>query len=144
MEKTFCEYFQDLFTISNLGEAHIKVALQTMAPKVTPEMNLCLEQPFTVEEITIVLFQMCPTKAPGPDGLQAVFFQKHWEAVKDGVLATCLYVLNEQGTIVPLNHTYVALIPKTAKPKKVIELRPISLCNVIYRLIAKAIANRLK
>ena len=115
-----------------------------MTPKVNSEMNDLLEQPFTAEEVTTSLFQMCPTKAPGPDGLQAVFFQKHWESVKDGVLATCLHVLNQQGTIAPLNHTYIALIPKTAKPMKVTEFRPISLSNVVYRIVAKVIANRLK
>lgn len=72
------------------------------------------------------------------------FFQKHWESVKDRVLATCLHVLNQQGTITPLNHTYIALIPKIVKPRKVTKFRPISLCNVIYRLVAKVIANRLK
>ena len=60
------------------------------------------------------------------------------------MIATCLYVLNQQGTIAPLNHTYIVLIPKSAKPRKVTEYRPISLCNVTYRLVAKAITNRLK
>lgn len=41
-------------------------------------------------------------------------------------------------------HTYIALTPKVAKPKKVIEFRLISLCNVIYRMVAKIKANRLK
>ncbi|KAH9647987.1 hypothetical protein KPL70_025411 [Citrus sinensis] len=48
------------------------------------------------EEVLEALSQMCPTKAPGPDGLPAVFYQKHWHSVKEGVLTTCLHILNSQ------------------------------------------------
>ena len=87
---------------------------------------------------------MYHTKAPRPDGLHAVFFQKHWQLVKRGVISTCLQILNERGTIAPLNHTFIALIPKIGKLRKVTEFRPISLCNVIYRIVTKTIANHLK
>lgn len=60
------------------------------------------------------------------------------------MLTTCLNILNEGGNIAPLNHIYIALIPKVEKPRQVTEFRPISLCNVIYRIITKTIANRLK
>ena len=60
------------------------------------------------------------------------------------MLTNCLNILNEGGNIAPLNHTYVALIPKVEKPRQVTEFRPINLCNVIYRIITKTIANRLK
>lgn len=49
-----------------------------------------------------------------------------------------------QGNITILNHTFIALIAKVAKPRKVIEYRPSSLCNVVYRIAAKVIANTLK
>ena len=107
-------------------------------------MNEKLETPFTADEVVEALSQMCPTKALGSDGLRAVFYQKHWHLVKQGVISTCLHILNKQGTIAPLNHTYIALIPKKEKPRKITDFRPISLCNVIYRIVAKAIANRLK
>ncbi|KAH9759452.1 putative reverse transcriptase/RNA-dependent DNA polymerase [Citrus sinensis] len=61
-------------------------------------MNAQLDQPFSEAEITEALSQMHPTKAPGPDGLPAAFFQKHWKSVSQGVIATCLQVLNGRET----------------------------------------------
>lgn len=87
---------------------------------------------------------MCPTKALGPNGLQTIFFQKHLGVVKKGVIPTCLHVLNQQCTIALFNHTYIVLIPKNNKPRKITDYRLINLCNIINGPVAKAIANRMK
>ncbi|KAH9668523.1 reverse transcriptase domain-containing protein [Citrus sinensis] len=141
---TLLKRLADLFTTSNPSYVQIQEAVSGLQPKVTSEMNHQLDEPFTADEIVEALAQVGPTKAPGPDGLLAAFFQKHWPSTREGVIATCLHILNDKGNLDSLNHTHIALVPKVAKPRKVTEFRPISLCNVVYRIIAKTIANRLK
>lgn len=43
-----------------------------------------------------------------------------------------------------LNATFIALIPKCEKPSSFNEFRPISLCNVVYKVITKVICNKMK
>lgn len=42
------------------------------------------------------------------------------------------------------NDTIIALIPKTKKPERVTELRPINLCNVVYKVVSKVLSKRLR
>jgi hypothetical protein len=44
----------------------------------------------------------------------------------------------------PFNATFIALIPKQDAPESLDEYRPISLCNCIYKIIAKIISRRIK
>ena len=55
-----------------------------------------------------------------------------------------LNVLNGNMSMASLNKTNIALIPKTNNPKKMAGFRPISLCNVVYKIISKTIANGFK
>lgn len=83
-------------------------------------------------------------KALGPDGLNGMFYQKHWDVVKGDV---CLAVINFfQHGVLPLevNETVVTLIPKIPIPESINHLRPISCCNFIYKVISKIVVLRLK
>lgn len=108
------------------------------------EMNEMLTQVFTKEEVRDVLFQMNPNKALGLDGFPVSFFHSYQSFIGDSVADACLNFLYEGGDLRKINHAQVVLIPKVKVPLRVGDFRPISLCNVIYKIITKVLANWLK
>jgi hypothetical protein len=64
--------------------------------------------------------------------------------VKDKVLAAVMGFLNGGDLPEVINQTIIVLIPKVASPQELPQFRPISLCNVIYKLCSKVLANRLR
>ena len=92
----------------------------------------------------VALFQMGPTKASGPDGMNALFYLKFWHVVGNNVVLAVLDFLNNGNMLPDINHTNIVLIPKVKNLERISEFRPISLCNVIYKIISKVLANRLK
>jgi hypothetical protein len=115
-----------------------------MEARVTEEMNIGMLRNFTETEVEIALKQMHPLKSPGPDGFSACFYQRSWPIVRAEVCSAVLDFLNNDRFDNALNETYIVLIPKKKNPTCITEYRPISLCNVIYKLIAKVLANKLK
>ena len=62
----------------------------------------------------------------------------------DDVVIAILDFLNNGNMLPEINHTNIVLIPKVKNPEKMSNFRPISLCNVIYKIMSKVLANRLK
>lgn len=90
------------------------------------------------------LFNIGDLKAPGPDGMPAIFYERFSQLVGNKLTKEVLKFLRGGEMPKGWNDTTVVLIPKISNPQNLKDLRPINLCNVIYKVISKVIANRLK
>lgn len=99
---------------------------------------------FTEEKILTNLLQIHPTKTLGPNSMLALFFQKFWHVIDRDVIHIVLLVLKSNVEPSFINKKHVILIPKIQNPKNIRDFKLISLCNVIFKITTKIIANRLK
>jgi hypothetical protein len=70
--------------------------------------------------------------------------KKNWDVFGDDITRMVLKVLNGDEQLTEINGMFTVLVPKVQNPVSLNQFRPISLCNVVYKIISKALANRLK
>eukprot|EP00253_Pinus_taeda_P005903 PITA_05903 len=107
-------------------------------------MNEILEAKITKDEARKALYDMDPDKAPGPDGFSARFLQTCWPIIEKDLIKMIRKFQNSQKIGGSTNSAFLALIPKEKGASNFNRFRPISLCNIGYKLITNVIANRLK
>lgn len=136
-------FYSDLFS-SHAGNNNGDDLLRCVGNKVTPEMNDMLMQEFSDEEIKQGLDGIGNLKAPGCDGMPSLFYKNFWGTVGVDVTKEVKQFLNGGQMPASWNDTMVVLIPKVQHPERLKDLRPISLCNVVYKIALKVLSNRLK
>lgn len=110
----------------------------------TSEDAARLTTPVSAEEVRDALFSMPANKAPGPDGFPMEFYKAAWTVVgKDLITAIQSFFLFG---FLPrsINATLLSLVPKTTTAEKMSDFRPIACCNVVYKIISRIMAHRLK
>ena len=105
-------------------------------------LNLC--SILLESEVIQALSSLGSSKAPGPDGFTAFFYKKYRTYVSKDVLACVRHFFQNHHMLQELNHTFITLVPKKTGSHFGHHFRPISLCNISYKIISKILANRLK
>lgn len=113
-------------------------------PCITEEENESLQSIPSLEEIKAALFQMQDLKAPSLDGFPALFYKQLWPTVGNDVIKAIasFFILG----LMPkeVNCSLIVLIPKISNPTTVNHFKPISLCNVVYKIISKLLVEKLR
>jgi len=120
------------------------LVLEGFQTRVTEAMNEDLTQKITEQEIYNAVFSINAESAPGPDGFTAAFFQTHWNLVKNQIMADIMDFFDTGILPEEWNHTHLCLIPKIPNPERMSDIRPISLCSVLYKIVSKILSARLK
>uniref|UniRef100_A0A803P795 Reverse transcriptase domain-containing protein n=1 Tax=Cannabis sativa TaxID=3483 RepID=A0A803P795_CANSA len=135
------DYFSSLFSASNLGS---DMVIQCIQRKVTTQINEELHQPIVAEEVRKAIFSMHPDKSPGPDSMTPAFYQKCWDIIQLDIVDVVQKFFTTGEFDSACGDANVVLIPKKKLPESMVDLRPIALCNVLYKIITKVMANRMK
>ena len=98
--------------------------------------------PFNEEEIKAAVYVLATKKAPGPDGFPIMFFRRFWDIVKGDILKLFTQFFNSDVDLRCLNYALMTLALKKEGTSVVNEFLPISLLNVVFKIITKILANR--
>lgn len=143
LEELVITYFKKLYSLED-----VETDTQSLPARgfvcLTNQEYTNLNKPFSAEEVEKSVRAMGSFKAPGPDGLQPVFYQRCWETVGASVVRFVRLFFETGKLPENTNDALVVLIPKVMKPESITQFRPISLCNVLFKIITKAMVGRLK
>ncbi|GKV32323.1 hypothetical protein SLEP1_g40939 [Rubroshorea leprosula] len=140
IKEEVANYFEKVFSEDRWQRPH----LDGIAFKMFSEdENSLLLAPFSEEEIKQAVWSCDCSKAPGLDGFNFRFIREMWEEIKDDMMGYVEDFYKHGKLVRGINSSFIVLIPKVINPQKIEEFRPISLIGVMYKVIAKLLANRL-
>ena len=136
------DFYKSLFQGRQRNGVALADHIWSRDQQISPEENATLLAPFDAAEVETFVKAMNPMSAPGPDGLPVRFFQAFWPMVKDIILD--LFSEFSRGTLdmSRLNYGIISLIPKVPGAADIRQFRPITVLNVIFRILAKGYATR--
>ncbi|CAN0827314.1 LINE-1 retrotransposable element ORF2 protein [Linum grandiflorum] len=137
------QYFQQLFS-SDLPLGFFPSHLcPNFSKHVHPEANNNLVRHVSNSEIRNATFSIGINKAHGADGFSSCFFRHHWDLIKDELCGAVRSFFASGFMLKNINQAIIALLPKVKNPNSMAQFRPISLCQVLYKITSKILAKRL-
>ena len=113
-------------------------------PKLPDNARESCEGPITVEEVKKALTSMENNKSPGIDGLSTNFYKHFWPLLCEKLALVYNYAFETGCLTVSQRRGVISLIFKKGDRTLLKNWRPITLLTTDYKILTKALANRLQ
>lgn len=143
IEHEIIQFYRKLIGTAAPSTKGVDIEILREGAQISREHGNYLIRPVTDEEIVEALKSLGDNKAPGIDGFNAKFFKNAWSTIGEDVKRAVRFFFTEKKLYPAANCTLVTLIPKTKQARAVKNLRPISCCTTIYKIISKILTARL-
>lgn len=141
-------FYEKLFknSDSELVDIDIQSVVQLLdIPKLDNITADFLDRDISEREILNVLKGMKNNKSPGSDGFSAEFYKFFWNDLKIYITSAINHIFVHGQLPVSQRLGIISCLPKGDKPRQFLKnWRPITLLNVLYKLISGCISYRIK
>jgi hypothetical protein len=138
-------HYKQFFKANNRPNLNELSNIASLYPKmVTEEEAVDLYKPVTLLELKGILDHFKKERSPGPDGWTSEFFIYFFDLVGEDLLQMVEDSRINGKVIRSIKSTFLDLIPKENNLVSFNDYRPITLCNLIYKIISKVLSNRIK
>ena len=138
-------FYENMYTEKNVDIEKMKTMSKNIKVKLNEEEKISIEGNITEYECACALRDMNNNKSPGSDGITTECFKIFWNDLKSHYVKSLNYSF-ENGSLTTLQKQgIISLLPK--KDNDLCSLnnwRPLTLLNTDYKIVTKAIANRIK
>lgn len=136
-------FYEDLYCSEKCDEATADEFLCDL-PKLSKEERVDLDSPLSFRELSQAVQEMCSGKSPGLDGLSAEFFKSFWKLIGQDIYEVFLECIDKGTLPLSCRRAILTLIPKKGDLGCLNNWRPVSLICADFKILSKALTNRLK
>lgn len=144
LEEEILEFYKNLLRQAATSLRSLYIILLRKRKQISAAQCRELIRPVSDEKILDAFESLGDRKVPGVDSYDAKFLKAAWDIVGEDVKRAVRCFFEEKKMYVAINCTPVALILKTKNAVKMRDIRPISCCTTVYRIITKIITMRLE
>ncbi len=141
------QFYSSLYS-SSFSESDCNIFfnnIHSSIPQLEQETKDLCEADIKIEEVDKAINKLCSGKSPGPDGLTCELYKYFREDLRELLFKAFFECIQDNYLSSTMKQGLITLIPKPGKDTRHIDnLRPITLLNCDYTILAHIFSDRLK